>query len=279
MTPLAIAVCLKFTVDVSQLRPDPATGRPDLARARYRVNEFDENALEEAVRLKERYGGRIVAVSLVEREPPRDVLLRPLAAGADALYLVTHPAAASGDACVSATLLAAALREIGARCELPGWDLVLCGDASSDVYDGQVGPRLAEALGIVPITCVIRLELEGGRAVATRALEDVVHTVEAELPALVTVGAETNHPRLPHLRQIMDAGQKPIEHLAAAELDGGGFEDVQAGLELLDLTAPTAARRQLRLEAGANGRSGADGAAELARDLVHRLLAAGELAP
>ncbi len=268
---LALAVCLKFTVDVNQLRPDPATGAPDLARARWRVSDFDENALEEALRLRERHGGRIVALSLVEQEPPRDVLLRPLAAGADALYLVTHPAAGAGDASLTATLLAAALSEVASRLELPAWDLLLCGDASCDGFGAQVGPRIAEALGLVPITHATRVEVEGERVVATRTIEDVVHEVEADLPVVLTVGAETNKPRLPHLREIMDAGRKRIERLSLADLGRDDLAALRPAVELLRVVAPPSARRRLRVDG--------DGPDELARDLVRRLLAAGELTP
>ncbi len=269
MSELAIAVCLKFTVDVNQLRPDPGSGAPDLAGARWRVNEFDENALEEAVRLKERHGGRIVALSVVEREPPRDVLLRPLAAGADALYLVTHPAAAAGDAFVTATVLAAALDGIAARLERLRWDIVLCGDAASDGYDGQVGPRVAEALGLVPITYATRVEVAGEHVLATRTVEELVHEVEADLPVLVTVGAETNRPRLPHLRAIMDAGQKRTLRLTCAELERADLERMRSTIELVSITAPPSRRRRLRVEG--------DAPDDVARDLVRRLQAAGEL--
>ena len=265
---LAIAVCIKFTVDVNRLRPDPATAAPDLGHAHYRINDFDENALEEAVRLKERHGGRIVGVSLVEREPPRELLLRALAAGLDALYLVPHAAAASGDAFVTATILAAALEEIGAVYEMVSWDLVLCGDASCDTYDGQVGPRVAEALGIVPITYATRLDVRDDTIVAERTIEDYVHVVEATLPALVTVGSETNKPRLPHLRQIMDAGRKPIVRLTAG-LGRGALDRARATLELLGVTAPPSARR--RMVVGGNGPD------DVARKLVRQLQSDGEL--
>jgi electron transfer flavoprotein beta subunit len=266
---LAIAVCVKFVVDLEQLRVDPATGEPDLAHARYRINEFDRNALEEALRLKERQGGRIVGVSLVAEEPPRDVYLRAVAAGLDALYLVPHPRAASGDGLTTATLLAAALEEIGAVYEMCSWDIVLCGDAASDTYDSQIGPRLGEALGIVPITYVTGLEVRGGTVVARRMLEDCVHVVEAELPVLITVGSETNHPRLPHLMQILGAGQKPIEHLSLADLGQPDLAQAPPALELLGRTAPPTARKRIVL--------GGNDAGVLAHRLVRQLQAAGEV--
>lgn len=265
---LAIAVCVKFTVDLDQLRADPATGEPDLAHARYLVNEFDRNALEEALRLKERHGGRIVGVSLVEHEPQRDLLLRALAAGLDALYLVMHPAASSGDGFTTASVLAAALEEIAAVHEMCRFDLFLCGDAASDTYDSQVGPRLAEALGIVPITYTTRLEVSGDVVVARRLLEDRVHVVEAPLPVLVTVGSETNHPRLPHLMHILEAGQKPVTHLALGN-GSRALEQNAPALRLLGMTSPPTTRKRIVVRG--------DDAGVVTRRLVRYLQAAGEV--
>ncbi|HET9985716.1 MAG TPA: electron transfer flavoprotein subunit beta/FixA family protein [Longimicrobiales bacterium] len=266
---LSIAVCTKFTPDVSQVKADPATGRPDLARAPYRINNFDENAIEEAVRLKEQHGGRVVAISLIDHEPPRDVVLRALAMGVDALYLVTHAAAASGDAFATATILAAAIREIGAVYEMHPWDVILCGEASVDEYNGQVGPRIAEALGIVPITYVTRLEVVGGTVVAHRTIEDYVHVVEATVPALVTVGMETNQPRLPTVLQIMGAGRKPIVHLPLADLERAGLEIPRPALEVRSIFAPPSSRKRVRIEG--------DDPDDTARKLVRQLQAAGEV--
>ncbi len=266
---LAIAVCVKFVVDLEQLRVDPATGEPDLAHARYRINEFDRNALEEAVRLKERHGGRIIGLSLLEAEPPRDVYLRAIAAGLDALYLLPHSAASAGDGLTTATVLAAALEETAAVHEMGSWDVVLCGDAASDTYDSQIGPRLAEALGMVPITYATSVDVQGERIVARRILEDCIHVVEAELPVVVTVGSETNHPRLPHLMQILDSGRKPVERFTCAELGRSDLERARPALKLLGLKAPPTARKRIVV----NGND----AISVAHRLVRHLQAAGEL--
>ncbi len=266
---LAIAVCVKFTADLERLRPDPVTGQPDLAHTPFRINEFDRNALEEALRLKERHGGRAIGVSVVAGEPPRDVLLRALAAGLDALFVVQHPAASVGDGLTTASVLAAALEEIAAVYELRRWDLVVCGDAASDTYDGQVGPRLAEALGIAPITYVTGLELRGDTVVARRLLEDCVHVVEAALPVLVTVGPETNHPRIPHLMHVLDAGRKPVDHMALADLRRGPVNGKRPALDVLDMTAPPTVRKRIIV-------IGND-ADSVAHRLVRHLQAAGEV--
>ena len=182
---------------------------------------------------------------------------------------MSHPAADAGDGLVTATLLAAALEGIGAVYEMRRWDLVFCGDASDDGYDGQVGPRLAEALGFVPVTYTTRLELRATTLVARRLLEDCVYVVEADLPALVTVGAETNTPRLPHLMKILEAGRKPIERLTWADLTHGELGQARPGLRLVGTSAPVSKRRH-------NVVQGED-PQMLARSLVRQLLAAGEV--
>ena len=85
MGPLTIVVCVKVSPDTAQLRADPQTGAPKLAEAPQRISTFDENALEEAVRLKETHGGKVVALSLLSEDAPSELLLRVLAMGAEML--------------------------------------------------------------------------------------------------------------------------------------------------------------------------------------------------
>ncbi|MGH6916615.1 MAG: electron transfer flavoprotein subunit beta/FixA family protein [Geminicoccaceae bacterium] len=209
-----IAVCTKFVVDPNQLQAEPRTGHPDLARAPFRINTFDENAIEAALQLRARADGRVIGVSLVASPPPRDVMLKALAMGMDALHLIVDPERVAGDPLRVATVLAAALRMVADAEGVGQWDLVLCGEASVDDYNGQTGPRLAQALDLPAVTYATRLEIQGDRLVAERTLEDRAETVETDLPALATVGMEINQPRMPTVLQIMGAGRKPIHELA-----------------------------------------------------------------
>ena len=247
---LTILVCVKFTVDVNQLQADPATGQPNLARAVYRISNFDENAIEEAVRLKEKHGGRVIGISLAEQSPPRDVALKALAMGVDSLFVVKDARAARGGPGVAATVLAALVEKLVASHDISGWDLILCGDGSADEYNGQVGIRIAEALGVPSVTYVTRLEVAGGSLRADRAGERATETVEASLPAVVTVGMETNQPRMPTVLQIMGGGRKPIVELSLAELDRPDLLDLAAGqvVETEDIYAPPSARKRLVLK-------------------------------
>lgn len=256
---LSSVVCMKVTVDTAQLKADPRTSAPALAAAPLRISTFDEHALEEAVRLKEKHGGRVIVLSLVAEKPPPDLILRALAMGADEAHLVVDPSAAEADALATATTLAAALRT------LDGWDLVFCGDGSIDQYSRQVGPRIAEELGILPLTQVTHLEVESRGLVARRGLEETTETVEAELPALVTVGQEINRPRFPTVLQIMGASRKPVHEKRREDLGLPAAEPPP--VETLEIAAPSSSRKKIVVTAPSPG--------ELAAELARNLLAEG----
>lgn len=238
---MKIIVCLRFGFDVAELRPDRRTGAPRLRRATLRLDPFSHNALEEAVRLKERHGGQVVALSVVPKAPPERLQLEALAGGADEALLVVDPGCEEADALGLAPVLAAALLR------LAPWDLVVCGDAAADRYERQVGPRLAELLDLPCIGRALRLEPDGGVLRADRALEDRVERVEADLPALVTVTQEANEPRIPPLLQVMGAGSRPRTTLALTDLAIPSSREGSA-TRRLETTAPpsTRARREVR---------------------------------
>src|SRR5581483_11200102 len=145
-------VCVKFVPDPNQLQAD-ANGRPDLARAPFRISTFDENAIEAALQLCAPNGGRVFGVSVVAGQmTPRDVLLLALAMGLEALYLVTDKVGLAADPYRLAVALAPPTRAILDAEKLPSWDLLICGEASADQYNAQVGPRLAVALDLPAIT-------------------------------------------------------------------------------------------------------------------------------
>jgi electron transfer flavoprotein beta subunit len=257
---LRCVVLLKFCPDTAELTADPDTRAPRFAAAPWRISTFDEHALEEAVRLGERHGAEIRTLSLVPESPPRELVLTALAMGADEAHLIQDASAGEADALATARVLARALER------LAPWDLVLAGEGSLDRYRRQVGPRVAEELGIPPLTQVTRLELDDGRVVAHRALEDRTEVVECEPPALITVGQEINQPRLPTVLQILGAGRKPTVEGSPADL-GFPAETTTAELsrvETLEVVAPPDRRRRIPIE----GETSDDRAALLARRLL-----------
>jgi len=259
---LTTVVCLKVSPDTAQLRADPRTGAPRLAEAPRRISTFDENALEEAVRLKERHGGKVVALSLVHDDPPPELVLRVLAMGADEAILIDEATADRADSLATARILAAALRKIA------GWDLVLCGEGSIDAYSRQVGPRLGEALGVPVLTHVTRVEANGRTIRAQRSLEDRTVTVEGPLPVILTVGQEINDPRFPTVLQIMGASSKPRLRWSLSDL---GFESSEtaagmSGVRTLEVFAPRIDRQAVTIA----GDTPREVATELARRLFER---------
>ena len=243
--PLTIAVCVRYCADAESVGVRASTRGPDFTRARYRINSFDENAIETALRLRDDHGGRVLAVSAVADGPPAHTLLQALAMGVDELHLVCDAALADCDAFATAEILGALIRTLGPV------DLVVCGDASADENRGEVGPRLGEVLGIPPVTHATRLDISRGRLLADRTLESWVESVEVALPALVTVGSETNQPRLSTLRGILRAGGKPCVERRLDELvPPGVYRSRPSRIETLTALAPLSRRRRLAIDSG-----------------------------
>lgn len=257
-----IAVCLRFCVDVALVRADERTGEPCLDGAPWRVSTLDEHALEAVVRLKETHGGSVTALALVDREPPRELVLKVLAMGADEARFILDATAGQSDALGTASVLAEALRWLG------GFELVAFGEGSIDRYDQQVGPRVAEALALPCVAYVTSVELEPGTRsiVADRLLEDRVETVRCALPAVITVGQEAPTPRLPSVLQVLGAGRKPsrADPVAALSTLGGASARELSRTELLDVHLPVGQRKRVRIP----GDDPEAAAGELARLLV-----------
>lgn len=252
-------VCVKYTLDVEEIKVNPATGGPNLELATYRINDFDENGIETALKLRDEHGGRALALSVMAKRPPDNVLLRALAMGVDELHVVCHPALEYCDALATATILAALVRKLGR------FDLLVCSDTSVDEYRGEVGPRLAEELGLPLVTHVTEIAFANDRVRVDRALESWLERVEVVPPALLTVGSETNDPRLPTLRQIRQAERKPIvEWQLAGLVSSDVYDDCGSRIETLATYAPPSVRKRVVITG--------DDHADVARKLVDHLL-------
>lgn len=247
-----IIVCMKQVVDLQQIRIKRQTRQPVLEGAPLLFGDFDKNALEEAVRIKERLGEndketRITALA-VGSAKLRETIKEALAIGADEAVILTDPAFEGSDAMGSARVLAAAIEKIGP------YDLILTGEGSADEYSGQVPSRLAELLRLPQITHVRELEILEGRIRATRDLEEALLVVETELPALVSVAGELNQPRLPALTAILRAGRKPLAQWTAADigLDEAAFGAAASTLQVLSNLAPEQQRKGVIYEGPAD---------------------------
>ncbi len=206
-----VIVCVKQTVDLQQVRIRKETRQPVLENIPLTLGAIDKNALEEAVRLKDKVGGKIFVVS-VGPESLEETIKEALAMGADEAVLVTAPDLEGAESAKAALLLAEAIKQ------MEGYDLILLGEGSADNYSGQVGPRLAEILDLPQVTYVKSLEVNGEKVKALRSLEDSLEEVEVEMPALISVVSEINEPRIPAVSQILRAGRKPKKILKPLDL-------------------------------------------------------------
>jgi len=257
-----ILVCVKQAVDVSQLKVDTATRKLITVDAPRKISDFDKNALEEAIRLKEKLGGEVLTLTLGP-EDAKTTVREALAMGADKAYVVSDSALENSDTLATSYILAEAIKRIGQ------FDLILCGEASIDSFSAQVGPRLAERLNIPQVTYVRKLSLEGDVLTGERSLEDAIETVRAKTPVLVTVTREINEPRIPSLMSIMKASKKEVVLWRAADLNLAEERVGESGsaLKLLDVLAPKVERKRIVLKG--------ENASEIAEKLARTLLQEG----
>jgi electron transfer flavoprotein beta subunit len=226
-----VVVCVKHVPDTEAPIRIRADGRGvEESGLNFVMNYYDEHAVEEALRIKERVGG---TVTVITAGPPRAVeaLRAALAMGADQAIHVQDPALDGLDHLGVARVLAAAIAP------LPH-DLVLCGKLATDDNASVVGPALAEYLGLPQATAVTALELGDGRATAHREVEGAVEVLEVILPAVVSVERNINEPRYPSLPGIMKAKRTPVAAKTLADL---GLTPQGAGaprVELIGLTPP-----------------------------------------
>jgi electron transfer flavoprotein beta subunit len=174
------------------------------------INPYDEFAVEEALRIKEKHGGKVTILTM---GPERAVesIRTALAMGADEGVLIDDPATQGSDALGTAKVLAAALKEIG-------YDLIIAGQRAVDVDGYQVPAAVAELLGIAQVSVVIKEEITDGKIRCERTIEGGIVVVEADLPALFTTQRGINDPRYASLPGIMKAKKKPLVQKTLADL-------------------------------------------------------------
>ena len=226
------AVCIKSVYDVNGLKIDPNTRSSITERVERKISDFDKNALEEALRIREKHGGTVVAFTLGPPEA-NDAAKEALNMGADDAYLIADTGPEPLDARATSDLLAAAIRKIGT------FDLIICGEASVDMYSAQVGQRVAERLGIPQVSNARKVSINGNTVTAERDLEDAYETVEVPMPLLLTVTKEINDPRIPTITMIIRASKKAVKTLGSADL---GASPV-ASVRVLKAQAPTIKRK------------------------------------
>jgi electron transfer flavoprotein beta subunit len=218
-----IVVCLKQVPGTTQVKIDPQTNTLVRQGIKSILNPFDAYALEEGVRVRERYGGKVTVVSM--GPPQADEMLREaISVGADQAILVSDREFAGSDTLATSYTLAQAIRRI------KDYDLIICGRQTLDGDTGQVGPELAQVLGLPFIAYVSKVEEVAGVTLRVQRLVDEGHEViETGLPAVITVTKEINGPRLPSLRGMSKAKTAQIGVWTAADIEANKESIGRAG--------------------------------------------------
>lgn len=192
-----IIVCIKQVPETTQVQIDPKTNTLIREGVKSIINPFDMYAIEEGIRLKEKFGGKVVVITM--GPPQADAALREaIALGADEAILVSDRSFAGSDTWVTSFTLATAIKKIGK------FDLIICGKQASDGDTAQVGPGISVHLDIPQVTFVKKIEeIKDGWAKVERLTEEGFDIVQTPLPALLTVVKEINTPRLPSLKGMM----------------------------------------------------------------------------
>ncbi len=208
-----IIVCIKQVPDTTNVRIDPETNTLVRSGVQSIINPFDAYAIEEAVRLKEKFGG---LVTIVTMGPPQaeEALREAISLGADEAVLVSDRAFAGSDTWATSYTLSRTIQKIGK------FDMIICGKQAIDGDTAQVGPGIAAFLDIPQITFVKKIEdIKDSLMRAERMTEEGYDIIESPLPCLITVVKEINEPRLPSLKGKMRAKKAEIKKLEAKDLD------------------------------------------------------------
>ncbi|MFT8871789.1 MAG: electron transfer flavoprotein subunit beta/FixA family protein [Sporolactobacillus sp.] len=204
-------VIIKKVFDNEAIVTD-AAGQIDPKRTPSIMSAYDKFALEAAVQLKEQFGGRVIALSLGEPDV-ETALKEALSLGADDAVLVADPALEGSDACAESLALAAAAKKLGS------FDAVFAGIQTTDNNDSQLGPQLAELLGLPLITHAIKLEATADKVSVTTKTDENLEVIEAAYPVLITAEDSLNTPRYASIKSKMAAKRAKIKTFTLADLD------------------------------------------------------------
>lgn len=192
-----IVVCIKQVPDTTEVRIDPKTNTLIREGVPSIINPDDKAGLEAALRLKDEYNAHVTVLTM--GIPNAEVALREtLAMGADEAILITDRAFGGADTLATSTTIAAALKNLD-------YDLIITGRQAIDGDTAQVGPQIAEHLGLVNISYAEDIKIDGKNIIVKRQYEDRYHVLKTKLPCLITALSELNKPRYMTPGGIFDA--------------------------------------------------------------------------
>ncbi|MEA3305211.1 MAG: electron transfer flavoprotein subunit beta/FixA family protein [Candidatus Omnitrophota bacterium] len=208
-----IIVCIKQVPDTTDVKIDPETNTLIREGVASVINPFDTYAIEEGVKLREKFGGKVTVISM---GPPQanEALKEAISVGADEGILFSDRVFAGSDTLATSYILAKGIEKIG------GFDIILCGKQASDGDTAQVGPGISTHLDIPQVTYVKKVEdVKDNRVRVERMTEEGFEIIEAPLPCLMTVVKEINQPRLPSLKGKIKAKKAEIKTWTSRDLN------------------------------------------------------------
>ncbi len=254
---MKIVVCIKQVPDTNEVKLDPKTGTLIRDGVPSIINPDDKAGLEAAIRLKEQNGAEITVITM---GPPqaKKALQEAYAMGADRVILLTDRAFAGADTLATSTTIAAALKKLD-------YDLVITGRQAIDGDTAQVGPQIAEHLGLPQISYVSDLEDKGDHAIVKRSFEDGFQMIKVGYPCLITALSDMNEPRYMNIKGLIDAHR-------SLEIETWTFADIDANPEDMGLKgSPTKVKKSFTKGVKAAGKVVEGTPQEVAQAIVDKL--------
>ncbi len=234
-----ILVCVKHVVDSTEVRVDKKSGELILRGIPTKINDYDKNAIEEAVKIKQASNGTVTLLTVGPKDAFKTVK-EGLAMGADKAYLIDDEGLNPDDPMQIAKVLAAAVNQLGS------FDLIFAGTISEDKGNSLTGPSLAERLQLEHIAYVNKVEVGSNKVIVERRVEQFIETIEAELPIVIMVDRSINLPRLPTAIQVMKV---PANKIIKWSLDDVGItEEPDSRVELKEMRVIPTERKKVILE-------------------------------
>lgn len=250
---MELIVPVKQVPETTEVEIDPSTGNLIREGVKATLNPFDAYAVEEALRIRDSHGGRITVLSM---GPPQaeSAIRDAIALGCDRGILLSDPAFAGSDTLATSYTLATAIRGIGS------FDLIICGIKTTDGDTGQVGPGIAEEIGIPHISYVKRIDdIEDGNITVSRTLDDLDQRLRSTLPCLITVTKEINEPRLPSFKGKMASrkAEIPVWDSETLDVDPGRVGSEGSPTWVVKVFHPSSERGGVELEGTPREQAGA----------------------
>jgi len=206
-----IVVLVKQVPDTESVRKlVPGAGTLDRAAADGVINELDEYAIEEGLRIAEAHGGEVTILTMGPARAAESIR-KALSMGADKAVHVLDDGVAGSDALATSQVLAAALQQVG-------FDLVIAGAESTDARTGVMAAMLAQRLSVPQLTLASKVDIDGSSVTVRRVSDEGIEVVQGSLPAVISVMEKINEPRYPSFKGIMAAKKKPVQALTLADL-------------------------------------------------------------